>query len=101
MQASERVILAAAVDLARWLGGETTASRSLVMERATTQAPPRGLDPAGRQAVEKLARQLVEAVLALRGRGLNPEEVGEAMRREVHKRLMARPELERAVAARL
>ncbi|MBU4565933.1 MAG: sigma-54 dependent transcriptional regulator [Desulfarculus sp.] len=101
MTASERVISAAAADLAQWLGGETVSARPLVMERAPTTAPPSGLDPAGRRALESLARHLVEAVLALRGRGLSPEEVGEALRREVHKRLMARPELERAVAARL
>jgi len=101
LQASERVIVAAAANLAQWLGGETAAARPLVMERAPTTVPPSGLDPVGRRAVESLARQLVEAVLALRGRGLSPEEVGEALRREVHKRLMARPELERAVAARL
>ncbi len=101
MQATERVILAAAGDLAQLLGGEPAGPRPLVAERASRQTPPPGLDPAGRQAVEKLARQLVETALSLRGRGLAPEQVSEALRREVHKRLMARPELERAVAARL
>jgi len=59
------------------------------------------LDPLGRQAVEKLARQLVETVLTLMGRNYGSDQIREAVRREVHKRLMGRPELERAVAARL
>jgi transcriptional regulator with PAS, ATPase and Fis domain len=101
LTASERVILALAGELAYLLAGEAGLAFPQVRERAhTTEAEP-GLDSGGRRAVEDLARQLVETALALRGRGAAAGQVGEALRREVHKRLMARPELERAVAARL
>lgn len=101
MQASQRVILAVSANLASCLAGEGAGPRPGVAEIARTPASPHGLDPAGRQALEKLARQLVETVLSLHGREPGSEVVREAVRREVHKRLMARPELERTVAARL
>ncbi|MCB2192709.1 MAG: sigma-54 dependent transcriptional regulator [Deltaproteobacteria bacterium] len=101
MTASERVILASTAEVARLLDGEEMSSRPLVMERAQTAAQPQALDAGGRRAVENLARHMVEAVLALGGRNVGPEQVSQALRREVHKQLMARPELERAVAARL
>ncbi len=59
------------------------------------------LGPAERQAIERLARAAVEVVLSLAGKRLALGEAETEVRREVHKRLMARPELERAVAARM
>ncbi|BEQ14314.1 hypothetical protein FAK_13800 [Desulfoferula mesophila] len=88
-------------ELAGLLSGEAGSALPQVRERAHTTQAPRGLDPAGRRAVEELARHLVETALALSGRSVEAVQVGETLRREVHKRLMARPELERAVAARL
>ncbi|MCF8103249.1 MAG: sigma-54 dependent transcriptional regulator, partial [Desulfarculaceae bacterium] len=60
-----------------------------------------GLDHRQRQAVKDLASAVVEVVLSLAGRRLALGEAETAVRREVHKRLMASPDLERTVAARM
>eukprot|EP01022_Parablepharisma_sp_SALTPOND_P023138 TRINITY_DN4803_c0_g2_i1.p2 TRINITY_DN4803_c0_g2~~TRINITY_DN4803_c0_g2_i1.p2 ORF type:complete len:446 (+),score=208.12 TRINITY_DN4803_c0_g2_i1:537-1874(+) len=64
--------------------------------------PPMGhLSEDDRRALVRLARAVVEVVLSLAGKRLALGQAETEVRREVHKRLMAQPELERAVAARM
>ncbi|MCB2225935.1 MAG: sigma-54 dependent transcriptional regulator [Desulfarculaceae bacterium] len=101
MQPVQRVALAAATDLAAFLGGEAAAPRPRVAQRARPLPPMESLAPEQRQALRQLASAVVELVLSLAGKRLALGEAETAVRREVHKRLMANPVLERAVAARM
>ncbi|MCF8100911.1 MAG: hypothetical protein K9K66_04560, partial [Desulfarculaceae bacterium] len=101
MQPAQRVALAAAGELAAHLNGSGVLARPRVGQRVRPLPPVEGLDHRQRQAVKDLAPAVVEVVLSLAGRRLALGEAETAVRREVPKRLMASPDLERTVAARM
>ena len=101
MQAAQRVALAAAAELAAHLAGLNTLPRPRVAQRIRPLPPVSRLSEADRAAITRLAGAAVDLVLSLRGKKLALGQAETMVRRELHKRLMAQPELERAVAARL
>ncbi len=101
MQPLQRVAVAAAAELAARLAGGGAPPRPKVRQVPGLRPPAGELPPADQQAIRDLARQLVDTVLALAGKKLALGEAETALRRELHKRLMSRAELERTVAARL
>ncbi|MEW5914602.1 MAG: sigma 54-interacting transcriptional regulator [Thermodesulfobacteriota bacterium] len=100
MDATQRVIIAAAADLAARLTSAAARQAPGVAETAQTLAP-QAVPAEERRLLEQLARQVVEAVLGLANKGLGLAQVQEAVQRAAQKAVMSRPELPRALAARL
>ncbi len=101
MQATQRVIIAAATALVARLAGPSAGSRPGVAETAQTFTPPAKASAQDMKLLEKLARQVVEAVLGLSGKGLTQAQAEEAVARAAKKILMSRPDLEHALVSRL
>ncbi len=101
MESLQRVAEAACRDLASALAGGP--DRRLPRAAEATARPPRDqhgapLDPV---ALADLARAVVEAVLGLAGRRVDPAELARVVQRAARKHLMAQPRDGQALAARL
>ncbi|RJX35201.1 MAG: sigma-54-dependent Fis family transcriptional regulator [Desulfarculus sp.] len=94
------MIIAAAADLAGRLAGGGVRPGAGVAETAQTLSPPE-VPPEERRLLEQLARQVVETMLGLAGKGLSLSQVQEAVQRAAQKLITSRPELPRSLAARL
>jgi DNA-binding NtrC family response regulator len=89
MHATERLKLAAAAELARRLAGGPAPARPGVAEAALV-SPGQGSQAEDLAALEELARRVVEAVLELSGRELEPQALAAAVEQAARRHLEAR-----------
>jgi DNA-binding NtrC family response regulator len=101
LEATQRVIIAGAANLAARLAEPGLGSRPGVAETAQTFTPPAQASAQDLKLLEKLALQVVETVLGLSGKGLTQAQAGEAVARAAKKLLMSRPDLDRPLVSRL
>ena len=102
MNATKRFVLAAASDLASRLAGPGPRPKRPAVAESTKKTSQEPSAPAPDfSALEGLARQAVEAVLALAGQELNEKDLASQVERAAKKYLMAHPELPQVSLARL